>query len=374
MLVRDKIVQDEAYVRSAVITEGAQKIGYVYLPEFYADFQQMDGVRSGIDVAKEVNKLKSEGVNGIVIDLRNNGGGALYDVIQIAGLFIDEGPVVQVRDRQGKPQIMKDRDNGSLTYDGPLVVMVNEMSASASEILAAAMQDYGRGIIMGTPTYGKGTVQRTLGLDPESNFTNTNSDLGSLKITLQKFYRVNGGSTQQKGVVPDVIVPDYLDRLKIREKDNPYSLQYDEISKATYTPWKTSYNREAVKQMANNRIAADTTFNKIREASIAIEKQNDKQYSLKIEEYRKQQKTLRDAMKSVEAVSKLKTPIPISFMKQDEVKYISIDKDKTERYKQWLTAVSKDVYVNQAVKVIQDMVSQSNVAKTETKPAPVRSF
>lgn len=231
-LVRDKIVQDEAYVRSAVVNEGGQKVGYIYLPEFYANFNEADGVRSGMDVAKEVNKLKGEGVNGIVIDLRNNGGGALYDVIQIAGLFIDEGPVVQVRDRQGKPQVMRDRDGG-IVYDGPLVIMVNEMSASASEILAAAMQDYGRGIVMGSSsTYGKGTVQRTIGLDPESNFTNTNSDLGSLKLTLQKFYRVNGGSTQQRGVVPDVVVPDYLEYLKIREKDNPYSLPYDEISKA----------------------------------------------------------------------------------------------------------------------------------------------
>ncbi|RYF81907.1 MAG: PDZ domain-containing protein, partial [Chitinophagaceae bacterium] len=173
LLKRDEIVQDEAYVRSAVVNEGSQKIGYIYLPEFYADFQEMNGVRSGMDVAKEVNKLKAEGIDGIVIDLRNNGGGALYDVIQIAGLFIDQGPVVQVRDRQGKPQVMRDRDEGVL-YDGPLVIMVNEMSASASEILAAAMQDYGRGVVIGsTSTYGKGTVQRTIGLDPESNFSNT---------------------------------------------------------------------------------------------------------------------------------------------------------------------------------------------------------
>src|SRR5215203_4418471 len=154
-LKRDEIVQDEAYVRSAIITEGSQKTGYIYLPEFYADFQEMNGVRSGMDVAKEVNKLKAEGVDGIVVDLRNNGGGALYDVIQIAGLFIDQGPIVQVKDREGQPQVMRDKDGGVL-YDGPLAVMVNEFSASASEIFAAAIQDYGRGVVIGsTSTYGK---------------------------------------------------------------------------------------------------------------------------------------------------------------------------------------------------------------------------
>ncbi|MDB5205670.1 MAG: tail-specific protease [Flavisolibacter sp.] len=373
-LVRDKIVQDEAYVRSAVINEGSQKVGYIYLPEFYADFGQMDGVRSGMDVAKEVNKLKGEGIDGIVIDLRNNGGGALYDVIQIAGLFIDEGPVVQVRDRQGKPQVMKDRDGG-IIYDGPLVIMVNEMSASASEILAAAMQDYGRGVVMGSSsTYGKGTVQRTIGLDPESNFTNANSDLGSLKLTLQKFYRVNGGSTQQKGVVPDVVVPDYLEYLKIREKDNPYSLKYDEITKASYPMWKTGYNRESITQMAANRIASDTIFKRIQEASVFVGKQNDKEYSLQINKYRQDQKQIREAVKKIEGLTKLVKPLPANFMKQDESKYISVDKDKNERYKQWLTAVSKDIYVDQAVKVINDMVAQQNLAKANSKKEPVKAF
>ncbi len=370
-LVRDKIVQDEAYVRSAVINEGAQKVGYIYLPEFYADFNQMDGVRSGMDVAKEVKKLKTEGVDGIVIDLRNNGGGALYDVIQIAGLFIGEGPVVQVRDRQGKPQVMRDKDDG-VAYDGPLVVMVNEMSASASEILAAAMQDYGRGIIMGSSsTYGKGTVQRTIGLDPESNFSNTNSDLGSIKVTLQKFYRVNGGATQQKGVVPDVVVPDYLEYLKIREKDNPYSLKYDEISKANYSMWKSGYDREAIKKIAANRIATDTAFRKIQEASVFVGKQNDKEYSLKFDKYRQDQLEVRNAIKKIDNLTKLQKPLPAEFMKQDESKYVSIDKDKSERYKQWLTAISKDIYVDQAVKVINDMVAQQNLAKTGKKDPAV---
>ncbi|HEX8314840.1 MAG TPA: carboxy terminal-processing peptidase, partial [Flavisolibacter sp.] len=373
-LKRDEIVQDEAYVRSAVINEGSQKVGYIYLPEFYADFQEMNGVRSGMDVAKEVNKLKAEGVDGIVVDLRNNGGGALYDVIQIAGLFIDQGPIVQVRDRQGKPQVMRDRDEG-VVYDGPLVIMVNEMSASASEILAAAVQDYGRGVVIGsTSTYGKGTVQRTIGLDPESNFANTNSELGSLKLTLQKFYRISGGSTQQRGVVPDVVIPDYLEHLKIREKHNPYSLPYDEITKASYPKWNGGYSLDAVKQSASLRIAADTTFKRIQDASVFVGKQNEKAYSLQLDKYRTDQKQVREAVKKIEGLTKLQKPLPVSFMKQDESKYVSVDKDKTERYKQWLTGVSKDVYVDQAVKVIKDIVAQKNVAKTTDKKEPVRAF
>ena len=371
-LVREEIVQDEAFVRSAIVNEGNQKVGYIYLPEFYADFQQANGAHSGDDVAKEIKKLKTEGVDGIVIDVRNNGGGALYDAIQIAGLFIEEGPVVQVKGRQEKPQVMRDRDGGIL-YDGPLVVLVNEMSASASEILAAAMQDYGRGIVMGTNTYGKGTVQRTIGLDPESGFMNTNSDLGSLKITLQKFYRVNGGSTQQKGVVPDVIIPNYLQNLKIREKDNPLSLPYDEIGKAPFKTWNAGFNQDAVKQMAMSRISSDTTFRKISQASVFVAKQNDKVYSLQLEKYRADQKEIRDAVKSIEGLTKLKTALPVSFMKQDEARFISQDKDKTERYKQWLTNVSKDVYVDQAVKVVKDIVIQKNLAKVADKKAPVKA-
>lgn len=361
-LVREEIVLDEAFVRSVVVDEGNQKVGYIYLPEFYSNFQEANGAHSGEDVAKEVKKLKAEGVDGIVIDVRNNGGGALYDVIQIAGLFIDQGPVVQVKDRQGKPQVMRDRDGGVL-YDGPLVIMVNEMSASASEILAAAMQDYGRGIVMGTNTYGKGTVQRTIGLDPESGFMNTNSELGSLKITLQKFYRVNGGSTQQKGVVPDVVIPDYLQHLKIREKDNPLSLPYDEISKASFPAWNSGYSLDAVKQQAKSRIATDTTFKRISEASVFVAKQNEKVYNLQLDKYRTEQKEIRNAVKSIENLTKLKSPLPVQFMKEDQARYISEDKDKTERYKQWMTNVSKDVYIDQAVKVIKDMVSQQNIAK-----------
>jgi carboxyl-terminal processing protease len=216
-------------------------------------------------------------------------------------------------------------------------------------------------------------VQRTLGLDPESGFMNTNSELGSIKITTQKFYRVNGGSTQQKGVAPDVIIPDYLQNLKIREKDNPLSLPYDEISKAGFKTWNPGYNLDVVRQMATHRVETDTTFKRIADASVFVAKQNEKQYSLQLEKYRAEQKEIRDAVKSIESLTKLKTPMPVAFLKQDESRYISQDKDKTERYKAWMANVSKDVYVDQAVKVIKDIVAQQNLAKVADKKEPAKT-
>ncbi len=358
-LIRQEIVQDESYVRSVVINKGNSKVGYIFLPEFYANFDDPSKPRSGNDVAREVSKLKQENVDGIVVDLRNNGGGSLYDVIQIAGLFVDKGPVVQVRDRQGQPQVMYDRDP-SLAYNGPLVIMVNELSASASEILAAAMQDYGRGVVIGsTSTYGKGTVQRPIGLDPESNFMNTNSDLGSLKLTLQKFYRINGGSTQMRGVASDIVVPDYLENLKIREKDNVNSLPWDEVKKADYKKWQPTYNLDAVKSQASARIAADSVFQQIKEKSLLIARQTERDYSLQVNKFKEDQKQMQETRKQIENLVKLKNAMDVAFLKQDQSKYYSEDKDKTERYKQWLTNLSKDLYVDQAVKVIGDMTGVS---------------
>jgi carboxyl-terminal processing protease len=251
--------------------------------------------------------------------------------------------------------------------------MVNEFSASASEIFAAAIQDYGRGIIIGsTSTYGKGTVQRSIGLDPESNFMSTNSDLGSLKLTLQKFYRISGGSTQQKGVVPDIVVPDYYEYLKLRERDNWNALPYDEINKANYTMWQPGFSFQGIKSQESARIASDSVFRLIKQQTEILAKQDDKEYPLQIDEFKKEQKISKEAVKKIESLVKLSKSIPVSYLKQDESRYVSADKDKTERYKQWLTNVGKDVYVGEAVRVINDMVTQQNLAKA--KQAPAKTF
>lgn len=225
-IIRDEIVQDESYARSAVIEENGKKTGYIYLPEFYANYDEPDGRRCSQDVANEVKKLKDENVNGIVIDLRNNGGGYLSEVKEMAGLFIKSGPVVQVRGRDGDVTVLRDNDT-SVLYRGPLAVMVNEWSASASEIFAAAMQDYKRGIIIGSTTYGKGTVQKQIPLGKPQDFFSGQSTDGALKLTFQKFYRVSGASTQLKGVTPDIILLDAYEYSKTREKDNPSALNWD---------------------------------------------------------------------------------------------------------------------------------------------------
>jgi carboxyl-terminal processing protease len=314
-LVRDKIVQDETFARSAVIETGTSKIGYIFLPEFYANFDDPSGNRSAIDVAKEVIKLKQAKVDGIVIDLRNNGGGSLYDVVQMAGLFIDDGPIVQVKDREGRPTVMRDKD-GSVLYDGPLAVMVNEFSASASEIFAAAIQDYGRGVVIGsTSTFGKGTVQRSIGLDPD-NFLSQSSDFGSLKLTLQKFYRINGGSTQLKGVVPDIVLPDKYEYLKFREKDNEHALPWDEISKASYRKWDGGFDLQTIKNLSNTRIMSNQVFQGIKQNTEILSQQNDKQYSLQIDQFKKEQQIAKAAVKQLDSLEKLKDSLNMSFLPQ----------------------------------------------------------
>ena len=361
-LIRDKIVQDESFARSAIVNENGLKIGYIFLPEFYANFEDPNGNRCYIDVAKEVNKLKEEKVDGIVIDLRNNGGGSLYDVVQMAGLFIEDGPIVQVKDRDNKPSVLKDKDRNVL-YTGPLAVMVNEFSASASEIFAAAIQDYGRGVVIGsTSTYGKGTVQRNIGLDPENGFSMSNSDLGTIKLTLQKFYRINGGSTQLRGVSSDIVLPDNLEHLKVREKDSDDALPWDEITKASYKTWDAGYSLETIKQLSNQRLENDPTFRLIAETTEWLSKQSEKKYSLQLDKYRKEQERIKASVKQLESLLKLKGQLDVSALPQEANRWAD-DKPKQERFAQWLKTLQKDIYLDQAVKVMNDIISQQNLVK-----------
>ncbi len=375
-LIRDEIVQDETFARSAVVKNGDARIGYIYLPEFYADFEHVNGNRSYIDVAKEVMKLKEENVDGIVIDLRNNGGGSLYDVVQMAGLFIEDGPIVQVKDRDNKPNILKDKDK-SVLYTGPLAVMVNEFSASASEIFAAAIQDYGRGVVIGsTSTYGKGTVQRNIGLDPENGFSMSNSDLGTVKLTLQKFYRINGGSTQLRGVSSDIVLPDQLEYLKVREKDDNDALPWDEINKSTYSAWNAGYDLNTIKQLGSDRVANDPRFKLIKENTEWLAKQNDKTYSLQIDKYRKNQKLIRDTFAQMDTLLKLKDELTVAPLKGEENKWAE-DKNKQDRFNLWLKSLRKDIYLDQAVKVVDDIIKQQNIAKANaagTEEAKKKAF
>lgn len=360
-LIRDEIVQDETFARSAIVKNSFSKIGYIYLSEFYADFERPNGARCAVDVANEVRKLKAENVDGIILDLRNNGGGSLYDVVQMAGLFIDKGPIVQVKDRDGKPSILEDRDRNIL-YDGPLAVMVNEFSASASEIFAAAIQDYNRGVVIGsTSTYGKGTVQRNIGLDPSSGFLTANSDIGTIKLTLQKFYRINGGSTQLRGVNSDIVLPDNYEYLKLREKDDPDALPWDEISKATYSPWNPGYDLTNIRQLSKERVESNVAFNMIRENTEWLARQSEKEIPLKLDVYKAQQKKISSTIRQIENLKKLEQSMNVSSLPKDADRFAG-DTAKQERFNNWIKNLQKDIYLEQASRIMTDMITQRNLA------------
>lgn len=358
ILQRDEIVQDETFARSVVVNDGNKKIGVISLPEFYADFEHPNGAKCSEDVAKEIIKLKDAKVDGIIMDLRFNGGGSLYEVIQMVGLFIKDGPVVQVKDRDGKIVVMDDK-NPSVLYDGPLAVMVNETSASASEIFAAAIQDYKRGIIVGsTSTYGKGTVQRNIPLGKPLDFFSGRSEFGAVKLTFQKFYRVNGGSTQLKGVNSDVVLPDPYDYIKIREKDNTSALQWDEIKKANadiYTGYQGIVSKE------NERIQANPAFGIIKANTDWLARNVDAPVNLQLDKYKEQQTKLKNTVNQNNALTKLTKEMEMDVLKPDYDKfYNNPDKQKGERYKAWMKSLKSDLYISETVKIVSDMSKLQN--------------
>ena len=366
-IIRDEIKLDDTFAKSAIIN-GDKKLGYIYLPEFYVDFNDPNGAKCSEDVAKEIAKLKAENVEGIIMDLRGNGGGSLPEVVKMVGLFIEDGPVCVVKGRgEDKPYQWKDKDK-SILYTGPLTVMVDEFSASASEIFAAAIQDYKRGIIIGsTSTFGKGTVQRTIPLNPESEnamFSNKEvEDLGSVKLTLQKFYRINGGATQLKGVTPDIVIPDRFEYLKFREKDNAAALPWDEIGKTDYKPWTSTISNDVVVNYSDEQLAKNTTFKKIKESILWLEKYGDKAYSLNLNKYKEEQKQFKAKVKELDELYKLNKDLSVKNNAADLV-VINTAKDKIEKNKAWLKRVSGDIYIDETVKVMNNMIMQSATAKT----------
>ncbi len=357
-MMREKVVQDEAYARSAIVMEGKDKIGYIFLPDFYANFEDEHGARCSEDVAKEVIKLKAENVNGIVIDIRNNGGGSLYEVVKMVGLFIKNGPIVQVKERSGKVDQSTWRDNDeSVLYDGPLAVMVNEFSASASEIFAGAIQDYKRGIIIGsTSTYGKGTVQRQIPFGNRNDLYSGRTDLGAMTLTFQKFYRVNGGSTQLKGIVPDVVLPDLYEYYKMREKDNISALPYDEIPKVPYQIWQNNFSMENVIRKENEKIKSNDSLNLLQNNLKWLAKNAELPASLNILKYRERQKQVISTVNQNNSLLKIKQEMNVEAMAADKEKfYDNPDKPKAERYQAWLKNLKTDMHIDETVKLVSEM-------------------
>jgi len=356
-LKREKIVLDEGYARSAVINKGGDKIGYIWLPDFYADFDRADGAKCSEDVAREVAKLKEEKVKSIIIDIRFNGGGSLYEVVQMVGLFINKGPVVQVRDKQGRVQVLNDETPGTL-YDGPLVVMVNEFSASASEIFAGAIQDYKRGVVVGSSsTYGKGTVQRNIQFGKPLDSLGIQTEYGTVKLTFQKFYRINGSSTQRKGVTSDVVFPDEYELLKYRERDNPSALAWDQIQSSKFQVWNGGYNLDLVKKayFEHQQKLVDTNNIKFNNNLKAIYTQISKPSYLKMDKYLAYKKQQQALIKENDNILKLseKDAMQVAPIKADYNKfYNNPDKPKQERYQAWLKMIAKDKQIFESVKLL----------------------
>jgi carboxyl-terminal processing protease len=360
-LLRKKLSLEGTLAKSTVVEQDGQKIGVINLPEFYADFNDPNGARCSKDVAREIEKLKAENVTGIVMDLRNNGGGSLYDVVQMVGYFIPDGPVVQVKDKEGQISTQKDRDK-SVLWEGPLAVMVNEFSASASEIFAAAIQDYKRGVIIGSSsTYGKGTVQRQIPLNFENNKLLETDEYGSLKVTLQKFYRVNGGSTQLKGVTPDIQLPDVYEYLKFREKDNESALSWDEIAKANFKGMDF-LNLDEIRKKSMERIKTIPAFSIIKTNTEKLNKEMNKEYSLNLNAYRTQQKEIKSLNKQMDEVLKMRDSLVTNYLEADKNKFLNVDPDKLEANRNFLKYTSKDIYINESVKIVADMIRNKALA------------
>ncbi|MCW3070384.1 MAG: carboxyl-terminal protease [Bacteroidetes bacterium] len=355
-LIRDIVVIEESYAQS-VILKGKKNIGYIKLPSFYADFNGNGGRSCSKDIKKELEKLKAENVDGVILDLRYNGGGSLPDVVDMAGLFIDKGPIVQVKQKTGAPQVLEDKDP-STVYDGPLVVMVNSNSASASEIMAAAIQDYKRGVIVGTSpaSFGKGTVQRFYNLDDYLPAQyNTIKPLGEVKITTQKFYRINGGATQLKGVIPDIVLPDPYYLLDQGEKEQDYPMAWDEIAPAKYNTWKPTYSVDKLKSNSESRVKSSAGFGILNDAAKRLKKQKDNTIvSLNFDKYVAEQKKNKEEAKKMDELDKEILAMDIMTLKADETA-ATADSVTVAKKKDFYKALKKDIYLNETVSIINEM-------------------
>ncbi|MDR6966390.1 carboxyl-terminal processing protease [Flavobacterium arsenatis] len=361
-IIRDEVEIEETYAKSSVVEKDGKKYGIIYLPKFYINFENKDDRDAAKDVAIEVERLKQEGVQGIVMDVRDNGGGSLRTVVDIAGLFIKEGPIVQVKTTGKNKEVLSDKDS-RIQWDGPLVVMINNFSASASEILAAAIQDYKRGVIIGSKqSYGKGTVQNVYGLN---DFIRNSSvgDLGALKTTTQKFYRINGGSTQLKGVSSDVNMPDRFSHIEIGERDMKNAMPWDKIDAAKFEPWKIE-NYDAVIANSKNRLAKNPQFQLIDENAKWISKRRDENvYSLQLDKFKKEQENLDAEAKKYKPISDYKNKLEFKSL-PNEMAMMEKDSLFKEKRVRWHESLSKDVYVEEALNVLSDMQSK-NVVKAK---------
>ena len=351
---RDEIELEETYAKSTVVEKDGTTFGVINLPKFYIDFEDVNSRNAATDVKKEIERLKAEGMQGLVLDLRGNGGGSLKTVVDMGGLFIEQGPIVQVRSTKEDKEVLKDTDR-SIEWDGPLVILVNELSASASEILAAAMQDYKRAIVIGSKqTYGKGTVQNIIDLNRMIR-SNTNGDMGAFKFTTQKYYRINGGSTQLEGVKSDVVIPDRYSYIDIGEKDQENPLAWDEIAPANYNVWESYFDYETTIKKSKERMSSSAVIKLIDDNARWIKTIRDRSvFPLNFSKYLLDLESNEAEAKRYDSLSDYQTdltfeslPYELPLMEQD-----SVFKINRER---WHENLSKDIYMEEAIHVLSDL-------------------
>ncbi|AZQ43608.1 carboxy terminal-processing peptidase [Nonlabens ponticola] len=355
-LVRDVVLIEETFAKSAIIEDADDfTYGIIDLPKFYFDTENEQGRASGDDVALEIEKLKKEGVTGLVLDLRNNGGGSLREVVEMVGLFIEDGPVVQVAASNDRVQTLSDFDDGKILWDGPLVVLVNELSASASEILAAALQDYERAVVIGSKqTFGKGTVQN---FDDLNRYVRTTEygDLGAIKLTTQKFYRINGKSTQLEGVKSDVVTPDRYSYIEIGERDEEFPLPYDEIADASFEKFTGFPNLRQVIANSQKRVDANNYFQLIdKNAQWLSEQREASIIPLSLEKYSKRLDRLEAETEQFDELDNYKNDLRVKAL-VDEGILMEADTVLADKRNRWYKAVQKDLYIEEAVQVLKEL-------------------
>ena len=353
---RDIVILEETYIKSSIVKKNNDNYGIINIPKFYIDFDNQDNRDAAKDLKIEVNRLKSEGVSGLVIDLRNNGGGSLKTVVDMAGLFIKSGPVVQVKYSDKEKQILSDKDR-SISWEGPLVILVNEGSASASEILAAAMQDYKRAIIIGgNQTWGKGTVQNIFPLNRMVR-GNTNGDLGALRYTTQKYYRINGGSVQLEGVKSDINVPYRYKYLDFGERDSKNPLQWDEIDKADYILWESNFNFDIAIQKSNERMSNNEYLRLVDDNAMWIKNIRDnKLVNLNYQVYKNQLEENSKKSEKFNALDEYSSDYKFKSL-QYEIDLINNDSVLGVKRRRWHKSLNKDIYIDEALNVLSDLKS-----------------
>ena len=354
---RDIVELAETYAKSSIIKDDISTYGLINLPRFYVDFED-DGERNAAsDIKKEIISLKSKGINGLILDLRNNGGGSLKTVVDITGFFIEKGPVVQVKSIGGRKEILRDNDP-SVIWDGPLIVLVNEFSASASEILAAALQDYNRAIILGSKqTYGKGTVQNIINLNNVIS-GNTYGDLGSLKITTDMFYRINGGSTQLEGVKSDLVFPNRYSYIDIGEKDLENPLSWNKIDPARYDNSEKIFNNSQVILNSKNRISRNEYFSIIdQHAKLVKSKQDDKIISLEYSSYKDELENTKLQNDKLKIIEEFSSPYLFEWNEINFNSNNAYDDDMKEKRDRWIESLKNDIYVDEAMNILKDINS-----------------